>query len=55
MEQAWMIPYPRTYNYTLWWPWLKNYSGEQMVGYFDVNFWTPYVWIDQNLKKSMGY
>jgi len=41
--------------YTLWWPWLKNYSGESNVGYFSMGLWVPYVWIDQGLKKSMGY
>ncbi|MEK7353196.1 MAG: ABC transporter substrate-binding protein, partial [Chloroflexota bacterium] len=37
-----------------WWPWLKNYSGEANVGYFEQTFPT-WVWIDQTLKKSMGY
>ena len=37
-----------------WWPWLKNYSGEANVGYFEQTFPT-WVWIDQPLKKSMGY
>jgi peptide/nickel transport system substrate-binding protein len=55
MEQAWMIPYPRAYNYTVWHPWLKNYKGELNVG-DDTGFsWTRWVWLDQNLKKSMGY
>ena len=45
---------PRYPMYTLWWPWVKNYSGEVMIGYF-LSPWVPYVWIDQDLKKSMGY
>lgn len=41
-------------SYRFWWPWLKNYSGEANVGYFEQTFPT-WVWIDQDLKKSMGY
>jgi len=37
-----------------WWPWLKNYSGEANVGYFEQTFPT-WIWLDQSLKKSMGY
>jgi peptide/nickel transport system substrate-binding protein len=51
---ALVIQTPRYPTYTLWWPWIKNYSGETSVGYF-MSPWAPYVWIDQNLKKSMGY
>jgi peptide/nickel transport system substrate-binding protein len=55
MEKAYVIPSPRYPLYCLWWPWVKNYSGEQTVGYFSGDFWTQYVWIDQDLKKSMGH
>jgi peptide/nickel transport system substrate-binding protein len=46
---------PRYPTYSLWWPWVKNYSGEISVGYFTGQTWVQYVWIDQVLKKSMGY
>jgi peptide/nickel transport system substrate-binding protein len=46
---------PRYPTYALWWPWVKNYSGEISVGYFTGPTWVQYVWIDQELKKSMGY
>jgi len=39
-----------------WWPWLKNYYGEFSVQ--DNNEAGPlfaYIWIDQALKKAMGY
>gem|GEM_PF-6051536 len=39
---------------TFWWPWVKNYSGELTVGYFDAT-WPQWVWYDQTLKKSKGY
>jgi peptide/nickel transport system substrate-binding protein len=45
---------PRYPTYNLWWPWVKNYSGEVMIGYF-LSPWVPYVWIDQDLKTSMGH
>ena len=37
-----------------WWPWLKNFSGEANIGYFQGN-WYEWVWYDQDLKKSMGH
>ena len=49
-EQAYYIPRPSPYSYVIWWPWLKNYHGETTVG-----LWLPFIWIDQNLKKSMGH
>ncbi|MBI4188823.1 MAG: ABC transporter substrate-binding protein [Chloroflexi bacterium] len=55
LEQAWVIPFPGPYVYHVWWPWLKNYHGEDYLGISNRNYWTKYVWIDQDLKKSMGY
>ncbi len=54
LEGAWVIPTPRYPTYTLWWPWLKNYSGENWVGWLAWN-WPWWVWIDQDLKTTMGY
>jgi peptide/nickel transport system substrate-binding protein len=55
LDQAWAIPTPHSPMYYTWWPWLKNYNGEQSVGYASHYNWTKYVWIDLGLKKSMGY
>ncbi len=55
LEQAYMIPTPRYPVYTMWWPWLKNYSGERSVGYYPGNSWVHWCWLDQRLKTSMGY
>lgn len=55
LEQAWAIPTPSAYAYTVWWPWLKGYHGEQSPGICNGGRWVKYVWIDQALKKSMGY
>ena len=48
LDQAYVIPRPTPYSYTIWQPWLKNHYGEQSV-----SFWPPYVWIDQDLKEQM--
>ncbi len=50
VEQAFLITMPAPWGYRVWQPWLKNYYG---VG--DLKFWLRWAWIDQDLKKSMGY
>jgi peptide/nickel transport system substrate-binding protein len=55
MGKVWTIPYPRPYNYTVWWPYLKNYHGEISVGYLNGFSWAMWAWIDQDMKKSMGF
>ncbi len=52
LEQAWVIPAPIAYGYVLWWPWIKNYSGEVSVGYGQA-CWPKYVWLDQDVKKQI--
>jgi peptide/nickel transport system substrate-binding protein len=52
MEQAWVIPAPIPYGYVLWWPWVKNYSGEVSVGYGQA-CWPKYAWLDQAQKQAM--
>ena len=54
-SQAYAIPSPTPSNYTLWWPWLKNYSGETNMSFAGGGRWQSFVWLDQALKKSMGY
>ncbi|MBI2829969.1 MAG: ABC transporter substrate-binding protein [Chloroflexi bacterium] len=54
LDQAWVIPRVNPSTYTMWWPWLKNYKGEVAVGYINRHF-SYWVWLDQELKKSMGY
>jgi peptide/nickel transport system substrate-binding protein len=48
MESATVIPRPTPFGYTAWQPWLKNYYGFIATGW-------KYHWIDQTLKKSLGY
>jgi peptide/nickel transport system substrate-binding protein len=54
LEQCYVLQTAAHYTYVFWWPWLKNYSGEGAIGYYGgVSSWTPYVWIDQDLKDEM--
>jgi len=55
LEQAWAVPLPPAYGYVAWWPWLKDYAGETSIGYYNWYDYVKYVWLDQELKKEMGY
>jgi len=55
LEQAPCILLPTSYNFSAWWPWVQNFYGEYFVG---ANRGAPIyarVWIDQEMKKKMGY
>jgi len=54
VDQAYAIPAVVGSYHTLWWPWLKNYSGELNVGYDD-GIWSTFIWYDQDLKKALGH
>ncbi len=54
LEQAWYIQFPSPYGYNVWWPWVKNFHGEWAIGNSTDGF-TRFIWIDQDLKKSMGF
>jgi peptide/nickel transport system substrate-binding protein len=53
IENALCIAIPHPLKFTFWWPWVKNYYGEAcyMVhdGIYDL------MWVDQSLKKEMGF
>lgn len=55
LDQVYAIPTPRYPNYCMWWPWIKNYSGEVNVGYMVSDNWVKYVWVDEALQNDMGY
>ena len=46
---------PIRYNYTAWWPWVKNYGGELRAGATRPGPIYARLWIDQELKKKMGF
>jgi len=55
LEQCWSIEIPTPYYFTLWQPWVGGYHGEISVGYSDVHNYITYIWVDQDVKKAMGY
>jgi len=54
LEKCWYIPVgnPNYLNY--YWPWVKNYWGVWSTGSNSVKI-QSLVWINQDLKKSLGY
>ncbi len=54
-EQAYIIPMPLPPMNVFWQPWVKNYHGEGPIRFASFVSWIKYAWIDQELKKSMGY
>jgi hypothetical protein len=52
-EQAYVIPRPTPYSYTIWQPWIKNYHGEKTSGILTLDMWPQHVWVDQDLKEQM--
>jgi peptide/nickel transport system substrate-binding protein len=56
LENAPYIFLPAPYAYTMWWPWVQNYHGETNVGSSSIsNLARIYIWVDEELKKSMRY
>lgn len=46
---------PVPYVYTAWWPWVKNYAGELRAGAVRPGPIYSRLWIDQKIKKEMGF
>lgn len=46
---------PTAYAYTAWWPWVKNYGGELRAGSVRPGPIYARIWVDQEMKKQMGY
>jgi len=55
LDQAPAIWLPGGYGYGAWWPWVKNYYGEIRVSAWRAGPILSRIWIDQELKKKMGY
>ncbi len=55
LEKAPYIWLPTPYSYTAWWPWVKNYGGELRVGAARPGPIYARIWLDQEMKKKMGY
>ena len=46
---------PSQVVYRAWWPWVKNYHGEIRVGAVRPGPIYARIWIDEDLKKEMGF
>ncbi len=55
LDEAPYIWLPSQYLHTAWWPWVKNYNGELRAGAVRPAPIYARVWIDQELKRSMGF
>jgi peptide/nickel transport system substrate-binding protein len=55
MDKAPAIWLPGGYFYNAWWPWVKNYYGELRVGAWRPGPIFARIWVDEELKKKMGY
>lgn len=55
VEKAPYIWLPTPYVYTAWWPWVKNYGGELRAGAERPGPIHARMWVDQAMKKKMGF
>jgi peptide/nickel transport system substrate-binding protein len=55
LDRAPYVWLPTGYGYTAWWPWVKNYNGELRAGAVRPGPIYARLWIDQALKRSMGF
>ena len=49
------INMPAGSNHWFWWPWVNNFYGEEETSYASQQPCIDTVWIDQAMKKDMGY
>ena len=56
LDNAFFLPFCNPIVLSAYWPWIKNYYGELTAGnYNDIMPMVTQMWLDQNLKKSMGF
>lgn len=55
LDQAPYVWLPTPYFYSAWWPWVKNYGGELRAGAVRPAPIYARIWIDQRLKREMGF
>jgi peptide/nickel transport system substrate-binding protein len=55
LDKAPYLWLPTPYAYTAWWPWVKNYGGELRAGSVRPGPIYARIWVDQEMKKQMGY
>ncbi|MGY2849071.1 peptide/nickel transport system substrate-binding protein [Bradyrhizobium sp. USDA 4509] len=55
LDKAPFIWLPTQYYFTAWWPWVKGYEGELRSGAVRPGPIYARMWVDQELKKKMGF
>jgi peptide/nickel transport system substrate-binding protein len=55
LDKAPYIWLPTPYIFTAWWPWVKNYGGELRAGAVRPAPIYARIWIDQKLKRELGF
>ena len=55
IEKHWQIWGPKPPGYVVVQPWVIGYNGELSLGSNELNAIHARIWIDQDLKKEMGY
>jgi peptide/nickel transport system substrate-binding protein len=55
LDKAPYIWLPVQYYYSAWWPWVQNYGGELRAGANRPGPIHARVWVDQAMKKKMGF
>ncbi len=55
VEKAPYIWLPTPHVYSAWWPWVKNYDGELRVGSERPGPIHARMWVDQTMKKKLGF
>ena len=55
LAEAPYIWLPTPYVHTAWWPWVKNYGGELRAGAVRPGPIYSRIWVDQTMKKEMGF
>jgi peptide/nickel transport system substrate-binding protein len=55
LDKAPYIWMPVPYFYTAWWPWVQNYNGELRAAAVRPAPIYARIWIDQEMKKKMGF
>ncbi|MFN0185728.1 MAG: ABC transporter substrate-binding protein, partial [Aquabacterium sp.] len=55
VEKAPYIWLPTPHVFAAWWPWVKNYDGELNVGAARNGPIHARIWVDQAMKKKMGF